>query len=213
MKQYKGEKGIISLTSWKARIKTVSKTIFSLIKECPNFHIVLVLSTDEFPKKELELPENLLQFVNNDFIEILWVKKNYKSFKKVIFTLRKYKGIPVISADDDCIYTTNYAQNLYNEWVKTKKHIIRYTFTKRFITQGPCTLYWNVDFPIETLTDNVINASRDDDFYSKILKQKGITIHCCRYGSIPVIFHDDIKPITKNQRTKSFYKNNFKKYF
>ena len=51
-KKYNGEKAIISLTSWKARIGTVAKTIFSLVKQCPGFHIVLVLSEEEFPQKE-----------------------------------------------------------------------------------------------------------------------------------------------------------------
>ena len=41
-KKYNGEKAIISLTSWRARINTVDKTIYSLIKQCPGFHIVLV---------------------------------------------------------------------------------------------------------------------------------------------------------------------------
>ena len=95
MKEYQGEKAIISLTSWKARINTVSKTIYSLIKSCPGFHIVLTLSEDEFPQNEKELPENLLSL--SDYFEILWVKKNYKSFKKFAFTLKKYKEVPVIS--------------------------------------------------------------------------------------------------------------------
>jgi hypothetical protein len=34
-KKYNGEKAIISLTSWKARINTVSKTLFSLLQQCP----------------------------------------------------------------------------------------------------------------------------------------------------------------------------------
>lgn len=207
MKQYQNEKAIISLTSWKARINTVYKTIKTLIEKCPDFHIVLTLSEEEFPKKEDELPQNLLSLSN--YFEIIWVKKNYKTFKKFIFTLRKYKGIPVISADDDCLYITNYAQNLYNEWLKTHEHVIRYTYTTRFIPQGPCTLYWNIDFPIEQLTEQQIQEAKSDNWYSSILQQNKINIHCCMYKSIPVIFHDDVQPITKNQRALPFYKNNF----
>ncbi len=207
MKEYQGEKAIISLTSWKARINTASKTIYSLIKSCPGFHIVLTLSEDEFPQKEKELPENLLSL--SDYFEILWVKKNYKSFKKFAFTLKKYKGVPVISADDDCLYVLNYAQNLYDEWLKTKENVIRYTFTTRFITQGPCTLYWNINFPVEQISDSIIQTSKDDNFYAEHLKQKGVNIHCCKYTKLPIIFHDDIQPISKNQRSLPFYKNNF----
>ena len=89
-KKYNGEKAIISLTSWKARINTVSKTIYSLLKQCPGFHIVLVLSEEEFPKMMDELPENLKVFAENELMEILWVYKNYRSFKKWIFTAGKY---------------------------------------------------------------------------------------------------------------------------
>ena len=124
MKQYNGEKAIISLTSWKARIKTVSKTIYSLIQKCPGFHIVLVLSEEEFPQKEAELPDDLMLLADSDLIEILWVYKNYKSFKKVLFTMDKYRDVPVISADDDCIYTCNYAKELYDKWTKNKDCII-----------------------------------------------------------------------------------------
>ena len=129
-KKYNGEKAIISLTSWKARINTVSKTIFSLIKQCPGFHIVLVLSEEEFPKMMDELPDNLMLFVNNEMVEILWVYKNYKAFKKVLFTMDKYRTVPVISADDDCVYTCNYAQLLYNDWTENKDTIIAHEIHK-----------------------------------------------------------------------------------
>ena len=123
MKTYNNEKAIISLTSWKKRINTVSKTIFSLLKQCPGFHIVLVLSEEEFPKKEEELPADLMAIVNNDLIEILWVYKNYKSFKKAIFTMDKYRTVPVISADDGQVYTENFAEKLYQLWTKNKRCI------------------------------------------------------------------------------------------
>jgi hypothetical protein len=128
-KKYNGEKAIISLTSWRARINTVSKTLYSLIKQCPGFHIVLVLSEEEFPQKEKELPENLMVFVENELIELLWVWKNYKSFKKVLFTMDKYRDVPVISADDGCIYVKNFAQPLYDLWLLHKTDVI-------------CNVYW-----------------------------------------------------------------------
>lgn len=124
MKQYDGEKAIISLTSWKKRINTVSRTIFSLVKQCPGFHIVLVLSEEEFPEKEKELPEDLLSFLNAEVFELLWVKKNYKAFKKWLFTAQKYPNIPIITADDGCIYVKNYAEELYQEWLKYPCDII-----------------------------------------------------------------------------------------
>lgn len=216
MKSFCGEKAIISLTTWKARIGTVGKTIFSLHKMCPGFHIVLVLSEDEFPQKEAELPDTIMAFVDQDLVELLWVKRNYKAFKKVIFTIEKYKGIPVISADDDCIYTCNYAERLYNKWVETQSRVIRYTPRSRQITQGPCTLYCLsptlvLEF-INSLTDEQIKASQDDQVLSEFLVKHGIKIDTS-VGSkdLPFIFHDDTQPLTKGQRHRQCYSKCFGK--
>ena len=89
-------------------------------------HIVLVLSEEEFPKKEKELPENLTLFIENELIEILWIYKNYKSIKKILFTMNKYRNVPIISADDDCIYKCNYAEILY------KQVLERYMYDERY---------------------------------------------------------------------------------
>jgi hypothetical protein len=56
--------------------------------------------------------------------EILWVKKNWKSFKKWIFAGIKYPMVPIITADDDVIYTCNYANNLYKSYLERRCHII-----------------------------------------------------------------------------------------
>lgn len=183
-KKYNDEIAVISLTSWKGRIDYVSKTLFSLLKQCPRFHIVLVLAEEEFPKLMNELPENLRLFVKHELVEIMFVRHNYLSFKKVLFTLDKYRNVPVISADDDCIYTCNYAQMLYDEWLKHKDCIITnrgYVNTTKFhpfnVSRGPNTLFAynimkNAIAAIKSLFENK-NAKLflqkwplDDSFYS-----------------------------------------------
>ena len=181
MKIYNGEKAIISLTSWKARINTVGKTLYSLLKMCPGFHIVLVLSEEEFPKKEEELPEELMLFVDNDLIEILWVYKNYKAFKKVLFTMDKYRNVPVISADDDCIYIINYAQELYDIWLNNKDCFITYKITKQkydcietwgFATLHPPFAYGEYGlFYIDCLEIKNNKHSQDDNYYTVLRKK------------------------------------------
>lgn len=137
-KKYNGELAVISLTSWKARINTVSKTLYSLLTQCKNFHIVLVLSEEEFPKMCEELPENLMLFVENEMIELMFVYKNYKSFKKVLPTMDKYRDVPVISADDGQIYTENFAEKLYRKWYSYPSCICSKTHFK----------YSNIDFGV-----------------------------------------------------------------
>ena len=176
MKTYNGEKAIISLTSWKARINTVSKTLFSLVRRCPGFHIVLVLSEEEFPKKEKELPADVIILTKNDLIELCWVKRNYKSFKKVFFTMLKYPHVPIISADDDCLYKYNYANELYEQWLKNKKAVVSFYGSKWkdvFITGGYATLYppglWTshqkMVLPILDNLPHILNYG-DDPFYA-----------------------------------------------
>ena len=174
-KKYNGERAVISLTSWKARISTCSKTIFSLLKQCPGFHIVLVLSEEEFPKMMDELPDNLKLFVDNELIEILWVYKNYKSLKKILFTQDKYPDVPIISADDDKTYIINYAEELYQKWLENKDSLITiypYPLSKR--TAGPSTLYYPHCFGNFTINDLLNNnhldiyESADDGFYEML---------------------------------------------
>lgn len=210
MKEYQGEKAIISLTSWKARINTVGKTIYSLIKNCPGFHIVLVLSEEEFPQKEKELPEDLMLFVNNNLIEILWVYKNYKSFKKVLFTMDKYSDVPVISADDDCIYTCNYAQELYDKWKETKTNIVDYNTPdpryRHTLTQGPCYFYENknkelVSFAIFNLSNINRYGNQDDVYMSDIFKKYKMkqSYVSTEHYKFPYKFHTTIAAINPEQ--------------
>ena len=145
MKQYNNEKAIISLTSWKGRINQVGKVIYSIFKQCPGFHIVLVLSKAEFPLQEKELPQDLLVLLNHNIFELLWVEENYKSLKKVLYTMDKYREVPVISADDDCLYTCNYAEILYNAWHKTHSNVVTLQPAKAWKhtcqQYGECTLH------------------------------------------------------------------------
>ena len=123
-KRYNGEKAIISLTSWKGRIDTTGLTIYSLLKNCPGFHIVLVLSECEFPHKEADLPRDLRVMCSMCKYEILWLKNNPRSFKKIFWTQIKYPSVPIISADDGCVYTCNYARILFNKWKRNRKYVI-----------------------------------------------------------------------------------------
>lgn len=173
-KAYAGEKACISLTSWKARINTVSKTLYSLVKMCPGFHIVLVLSKDEFPLKEKELPDNLMLFVENKLIELFWIRPNFKSFKKVLFTMDKYRDVPVISADDDCIYKFNYAQMLYDKWSNNKKSFVTIKSDRPFYKKTTCNGIGAASLHPPKIYENFLpllnfkeltNISHDDVFY------------------------------------------------
>lgn len=171
-KIYNNEKAIISLTSWKKRINNVHLTLENILSLCPNYHIVLVLSQEEFPNKELELPQSLINLVNNNKIELLWVYKNYKAFKKILFTMDKYKNIPIISADDDCIYKWNYADDLYNLWINHPEFNHFFPRHNKMVTGcGACSLYSPYCFKNakDLLNDNIIDTLEDDMFYQYLI--------------------------------------------
>ena len=209
-KKYNGEKAIISLTSWKARINTVSKTLFSLIQQCPGFHIVLVLSEEEFPKMCEELPENLMLFVENEMIELMFVYKNYKSFKKVLFTMDKYRDVPVISADDDCIYTCNYAQELYDKWTETNE-CVKYECINgnHFQPGGPAALYTPDVY--STLISNFKKIDykkqkQDDIVFANIFKNMKRFWIDLGYKKWPFFFHDELSPINGSKKNPHWLK-------
>lgn len=202
MKLYNNEKAIISLTSWTARIKTVGITIYSIIKNCPNFHIVLVLSETEFPNKELDLPIDLQTIINNDLIEIIWVNKNYKAFKKILFTMDKYKTVPIISADDDCIYTYNYAEELYSNWKNNKSCFVSYwgkQYKNVYHLAGYATLHIPNAYPnaLKYLTDDIINLMQDDNFYTALRVKYNLTnaIILNKKLSDVTLTHDETEPL------------------
>ena len=61
---------IVSLTSYPARIPYIKYTLYTLLMQSykPN-QILLWLSKEEFPNKEKDLPQELLEFVNNETIK------------------------------------------------------------------------------------------------------------------------------------------------
>jgi len=95
---------IISMTSYPARIKYVSKVWFSILKQKIDknlYHCILVLSKPEFPNREKDLPSELLMLIENNLIELLWCEHNTRSHKKLMPTLEKYPDNPILIIDDD----------------------------------------------------------------------------------------------------------------
>lgn len=174
-------KGIISLTTWKKRIKKVITTINSILNNTKDFKVVLVLSEEEFPKKEKEIPSELLSILSSRF-EILWVYKNYKAFKKVLFTMEKYPQFPVISMDDDMTCINDYFTIMYNAWLKNKTSFITsksHNFKEVMLpvssnirhSAGCCTLYPPYcfgDYGTKCLSEEILNEYESDSYYSAL---------------------------------------------
>lgn len=106
---------ILSLTSWKGRIYDPSflVVLLSMLKQntTAKYKVVLVLSEDEFPKKEEELPQKLVELDKVcDYFEILWTKENTRAYKKYFPTRRKYPEENIVPLDDDSPLHSNFVE-------------------------------------------------------------------------------------------------------
>lgn len=102
----RGERVIVSLTTYTARINTVMPAIYSLIDQDRRPEkILLWLSRDQFPRGDSDLPEELVLVQKRcPFFEIRWVPGDLKPHKKYFYVMQEYPDIPVITVDDDAIY-------------------------------------------------------------------------------------------------------------
>lgn len=95
---------IASLTSYPPRIGGVHVAIQSLLAQrmLPD-KIVLWLCEQDFPNKEKDLPQSLLEMRSHDVV-IRWVPENLKPHKKYFWALQEYQDDIVILFDDDLVY-------------------------------------------------------------------------------------------------------------
>ena len=135
----KKEKFIITLTSWKSRIKLIYKNLENiLINNKKAKKIILNLSIEEFPNKNKELPITLLNLLKKyRNFEIFWVKKNTNVFKKLIPTINRFKNDIIISLDDDILYPNNTIKNMLKCYNKIGNN--------NPISFGTFTSDWNIN--------------------------------------------------------------------
>lgn len=137
---------VVSLTSFPERINEVSYAIYSLLNQTlkPK-KVVLWLSGEEFPNKEDDLPDILLNLKNNG-LEIKWCG-NLKSYKKLIPSLKEYPNNIIVTADDDVFYVDNWLESLYNSYLENPKSIIC-TRSRKIKVNSDNTLDKYVNWPV-----------------------------------------------------------------
>ncbi len=111
---------VCAMTSWKKRISNCHYAITKLLNqtEKPD-RVYLTLSSDEFPKKEKELPKDLVELSKmNDAFIINWVKENTKSMKKVLPVLQYLNDDDIIiNCDDDMDFPEDFIECRLNEFI------------------------------------------------------------------------------------------------
>ena len=121
------EKVIVSLTSYKPRIHDVKYTIYSLLNQAfPPDKLILWLDEDSFPRREKDLPRDLLK-LKAFGLTIAWCE-NLRPYKKLIPALEKYPDDIIVTADDDIFYRPDWLKILYEEHMKYPDCIIAHFF-------------------------------------------------------------------------------------
>ena len=113
---------IVSFTSFPKRIKTAAIAAKTLLNQTmkPD-RVILWLAEEQFPKKESDLPEDLLSLKQYG-LEIEWCE-DLKSYKKLIPALKKYPDSIIITVDDDIYYAKDTVETLYNSYLKNPEYI------------------------------------------------------------------------------------------
>lgn len=120
---------IVSLTTWKGRIRsdTVQKNISRLLRQKTkaDYRVVLVLSTDEFPKKEREVPGKILDIAKSDpRFSIVWQKANTRALKKLTGAQMAFPGHPVLTTDDDIAVKDSFVEDFWRVHREHPREII-----------------------------------------------------------------------------------------
>ena len=221
----------VSLTSYPVRIKDTYYTICSILAQTKIVNkIILVLTQEEFPDGEKNIPSEIL-VLKEKGLEILWVDNNLKPHNKYFYTMQKYPQAAIITIDDDILYATDTIKKLVDSYKKfpkaisalcTNKLITEYTKVHPYSQSIPCydtyihsprfdltaegfagVLYPPSILPKETFNIEVIQkcAPLADDIWLKYMELLGnIPVVCAAKYKDPIV-------ISRTQK-KALYKIN-----
>ena len=112
---------IVSLTSYPKRFKYLKQVIESIFSNTlVPYKICLCLYKDDYEK----LDNDIKQFLIEKQIEILVNNTiDIKPHNKYYWTMKKYKDNPIITIDDDVVYSNDLIKSLYDSYLKNKNCI------------------------------------------------------------------------------------------
>lgn len=109
---------IVSLTTYKPRLldNTLFEVLPALLSQKTNlkYKICITLFKDDLKYVNAKLN----QFFKHHKIEIIVADKNLRPHLKYFYAMQKYRDLPVITVDDDCIYYDNLIQSLWDSYKK-----------------------------------------------------------------------------------------------
>lgn len=146
---------IVSLTSFPARINTVSLCIETLLRQKKKPRVVVLwLSEEQFPSKA-SLPKSLLRQESRG-LRIEFRKGDIRSHKKYFYAFREYRRLHVITVDDDVLYSSRLTQELSAASESNPGQIIGNQVKRILVKDGVITQY--LDWPtIQSSNGRAVN--------------------------------------------------------
>ena len=113
MKQYNGEKYIVSFTSFGQRFDDACKMICALQKQTyKDWHLVMTIYEGDMK----DITTNLQMLIDNNLLEVIVAPENLCPHLKYFYAMKKYWDKPIITLDDDRIYSQNVIDALVSKY-------------------------------------------------------------------------------------------------
>ena len=190
---------VICMTSWTKRINNVKPVVENFMRGTlqPD-RLYLSLSVEEFPKKELDLPKDLVEYFNtNENLILNWVEgKNTKTMKKVFPVLQYLEDDDIIlPVDDDIMYPLDYVEKRVMEYkshlqpisgISNKNIDYIYRKNKMLGNWGAGCLFTKkmVNHWEKYVDEKILNSYNDDTCYAILEWLNGFIPQECKYYDI-----------------------------
>ena len=183
---FQNHKVVVTMTSWKKRIGNCASVVRTVLDNTFKPDIVFLnLSEEEFPKRERELPYELVQMSKDEpTFKINWVPgPNTKTMKKVFPILPLLDDDDIIlDIDDDLLLPSDFVEVRLNEFHEhgsmfpisggnnPKWHINLPLYGSKYNTLAPASLFQKKMLKgyERILTDYVIETYNDDTIYTML---------------------------------------------
>ncbi|MBQ9235497.1 MAG: hypothetical protein IJ184_03425 [Alphaproteobacteria bacterium] len=118
------QKLIVSLASFPPRMGEIHYTLYSLLNQSlkPD-EVVLWLCTDEFPNREKDIPQKVLDLQKNG-LTIRWSEAYLRSYTKLVPSMGEFSDAVIVTSDDDIYYPADWLERLYKQHLKHPKDVI-----------------------------------------------------------------------------------------
>lgn len=115
---------IVSFTTHGKRLKDgiFTKAIDSILKQKTKYKVGIVMTLFKDDLKLLS--QSSRKFIDDNSIDLLVAEENLRPHLKYFYAMQKYRTLPIITVDDDCIYEETLVESLMNEHLRYRNCVL-----------------------------------------------------------------------------------------